>query len=86
MKLNDVQNLQKGTKLWVSEGNGWYQVMEYNTTCATWSLGKMTFSQLMKCDVEFKQGRKQTLVEMIDDKGKTHLVNPRRLSLYEERL
>lgn len=85
MKLSEIQSLAKGTKLWVSQGNGWFEVMEYKKTCECWLLGRMTFSQLMKGDVDFTPKRKQTLVEMVDDQGKTHDVNPRRLSLYKER-
>ena len=84
MKLADVKKLTKGTKLFVSLGNGWYEVMSYNTTHETWSMGKMTLSDLMKSDFEWTPVRKETLVEMVDEKGKTHHYNARRLSMIEK--
>lgn len=85
MKLSELLTVPKGTKVWVSQGNGWYEVMTFDKTAEIQSLGKMSLSYLIGNDFDPKKRKKQTIAEVIDDQGKRHYVNPRRLSVFEER-
>ena len=81
MKLSDLKQLKKGSKVRISEGNGWYREATFIRTADVISFGKMTFTDLMEWDFDMEDGKKKTevVVEVVDDEGRKHTkyINPR---------
>lgn len=81
MKISELKQLEKGSKVRISEGNGWYHEATFVRTADVISFGKFTFTDLMEWDFDMKDGRKKTevVVEFVDEHGRKHTkyVDPR---------
>lgn len=80
MKLAELKATPEGTPLLWSKGNGWYEKVSFNRLVKTTSFGRMTFSEFMANGIDMSKGKDKLEALITDEKGKTHIVSPRRLS------
>lgn len=81
MKLEELRNTPKGTKIELSEGNGWYSIVTFNRLIKVTQFPKMTLSQLMNGELSLDKGKRVWEAEVFMEDGKSRIVSPRRLHL-----
>ena len=82
MKLAELRQITKGTKLLWNQGNGWYQEVEFRGIIETTQFSRVTFDELLSGEF-LNRGRKVKMasIRYADDRGRVDFrtVNPRAL-------
>lgn len=87
MKLAELRQTKKGTKLLLNQGNGWYQEVEYKGIITVTKFPRITYAQLLSGEFMDKgKNVKMASIRYKDERGREifDTVNPRALMPIEK--
>lgn len=82
MKLAELRQIKKGTKLMLNQGNGWWQEVEYKGILTVTRFPRVTYDELLSGSfMDRAKNVKMASIKYTDERGREILttVNPRAL-------